>query len=426
MTTPQTPPSESTDPWAVPLADAARSRVPEALAALRYRDFRLLIVGLFLALSGWWMIIVAQGWLVLEMTDRASAVALVGAMLSLPWLIFAPFSGVLADRVFRKHLLLTTRSTVAVLMLIEGVMILTGVIEFWHMVVLAFLAGSAFAMDIPARQSLIPDTVPKSVVANAVALNTSVFSMTTIAGPMVGAAILAWLGPGGCFLANAVGNACLAGAIFLMRIPRRQRVGRMNFIGDFLGGLKYVRQQSLLMVFLGVSLTLILTTRSWQQVAPVFVRDVWGQGEGGLGALYTATGVGAVSGAFALVALSRVERRWRPYALGLVCAIAGVAGFAFSPSLWVAMAFVLVAGIGQQVADTTSQTVILVKTPEELRGRMIALTSLLSGLQPLGTMLTGVAADVISPQAAVGGGAAIASVALVVVFARTHRTLRTF
>ena len=430
MTTSNTPasdaPEATTDPWAIPLIDGSRSRIPESFAALRYRDFRLLLAGLFMALSGWWMILVAQGWLVLEMTDSASAVALVSAMLSLPWLLLAPFSGVLADRIYRKHLLLTTRTTVAVLMLIEGVLILSGLIEFWHMVVLAFLAGSAFAMDIPARQSLIPDTVPKSVVANAVGINTSVFSMTTIAGPMVAAAILGWLGPGGCFLANAVGNVCLASAIFLMRIPNRPRVGRMNFIGDFMGGLRYVRTQPLLLMLLSVSLTLILTTRSWQQIAPVFVRDVWGRGEGSLGILYTATGVGAVGGAFAVIAASRLERRWRVYVIGLVGAVVGVAGFAFSPNLGIAVACVLFVGLGQQVADTTSQTAILVRTPEELRGRMMALSSLLSGIQPLGTMLTGVAADLVNPQLAVGGAALLAAAALFVVLTRQRGTLSTF
>lgn len=175
------------------------------------------------------------------MTNRASAVALVSAMLSLPWLVLAPFSGVLADRIYRKHLLLTTRLTVAVLMLVESLLILSGLIEFWHMVVLAFLAGSAFAMDIPARQSLIPNTVHVSVVANAVAINTSVFSMTTIAGPMVGAGILSWLGPGGCFLALDV----VDGFVRLHRLhdrgpagkrrktaPEQQRQHQVNSPGD--------------------------------------------------------------------------------------------------------------------------------------------------------------------------------------------------
>ena len=137
---------------------------------MRYRDFRLLLGGLFMALS------VAQGWLVLEMTDSAAMVALAGAMLSLPFLVLGPFSGVIADRVYRKHLLVGTRSTVSALMFIEGVLILSGRAEIWHLLVLAFLAGCAFAMDIPARQSLIPDTVPSRVVANAVAVNVALFS----------------------------------------------------------------------------------------------------------------------------------------------------------------------------------------------------------------------------------------------------------
>src|SRR5690606_8683677 len=127
------------DPWAVAPIPCESSPIPEALAALRYRDFKLLLVGLFMALSGWWMIIVAQGWLVLELTDSASMVALVSAMLSVPFLFLGPFSGIAADRIYRKHLLVTTRSSVAVLMFLEGILILGGWIEVWHMVVLAFL-----------------------------------------------------------------------------------------------------------------------------------------------------------------------------------------------------------------------------------------------------------------------------------------------
>jgi MFS family permease len=275
----------------VPLIDDASSRIPRAVQALRYRDFRLLIVGLFLALSGWWMVIVAQGWLAFELTNRASAVALVSAMLSFPFLALGPFSGVLADRLYRKHLLVVTRSSIAVLMFFEGVLIVGGWIQIWHMMVLALLSGCAFAMDIPARQSLIPDTVPRSIVANAVAISTSIFSGTTIVGPMIGAAILGFFGPGGCFLANGVGNVALASAIFFMRIPRRQRLGRFDVIGDLKGAFEYVRREPVVLMLLSVALVITLTTRSWEQLAPVFVREVYGRGEGSLGALYSAAGI---------------------------------------------------------------------------------------------------------------------------------------
>jgi MFS family permease len=400
--------------------------MPESLAALRYRDFRLLLGGLFMALSGWWMIIVGQGWLVLELTDSAAAVSLVGAMLSLPFLLLGPFSGVIADRVYRKHLLVGTRSTVSALMFFEGILIVSGAVEVWHMVVLAFLSGCAFAMDIPARQSLIPDTVPKSIVANAVAINVSVFSMTTIAGPIVGAGILAWVGAGGCFLANGVGNAALAASIGAMRIPRRTREGRMSVRGDFFTGVRYVRSERVVLVLLAVSLVVTLTGRNWQQLAPVFVRDVFGSGEGGLGVLYTAAGVGAVLGATFLVVASSTRRRAPIFAAGLLLAFTATLGFAFSPSLEVAIVTVLLVGLGLQITETTTQTVLLVETPEHMRGRVMSLSSLLWGLQPLGVLVAGVAADVLSPQVAIAGGVVVAGVLLASLYARSSRIWASF
>lgn len=400
--------------------------MPETLAALRYRDFRLLLVGLFFALSGWWMMVVAQGWLVLELTDSASAVALVGSMLSIPFLVLGPFSGVAADRLYRKYLLVATRSSVAVLMLVEGVLILGGWIEIWHMLVLAFLAGCAFAMDIPGRQSLIPDTVHESLVGNAVALNVSVFSMTTIAGPILGAVVLANFGAGGCFVANGVGNAALALAILAMRIPRRRRNGRWNITGDFISGLRYVRNERIVLLLLTVALVVTLLGRNWQQLAPVFVRDVYGSDEGGLGLLYTAAGAGAVAGALLLVWLSGLRRRAPIFGAAIVLAFAAMAGFAMSSGLYVASAFVLLTGLGLQITETMTQTVVLVQTPEEYRGRVMALVSLLWGLQPLGVLASGVAADVWNPQLAIGAGAAVAAVALGALYLRTRVLWATF
>lgn len=377
-----------------------------------------------MALSGWWMIIVAQGWLVLEMTDSATMVALVGAMLSLPFLVLGPLSGVIADRVYRKHLLVGTRTTVSVLMFVEGGLILGGYITVWQLVVLAFLAGCAFAMDIPARQSLIPDTVPPTLVANAVAVNVALFSLTTIAGPIAGAATLAAFGAGGCFLANGVGNAALAASIASMRIPRRERAGSFNVLGDLAGGIRYVRGERLVMLLLGVALIMTLTGRNWQQLAPVFVRDIYGSGEGGLGAIYTAAGVGAAIGAIGLVPASGARRRAPLFVSGIALAIVATAGFALSPSLAPAVGTVLFIGLGLQVVETLTQTVLLVETPEHMRGRVMSLSSLLWGLQPFGVLVAGVIADSLGPQVAIGGGAVVAAAMLVALGARTREAWR--
>ncbi|MCK9485367.1 MAG: MFS transporter [Dehalococcoidia bacterium] len=396
------------------------------MAALRYRDFRLLLLGVFLAMSGWWMMIIAQGWLVLELTDSASMVALVSAMMSVPFLFLGPFAGIAADRLYRKHLLVTTRFIVAVVMFLEGFLILAGWIEVWHMLTLGFVAGCAFAMDIPARQSLIPDTVPDSTVANAVALNVSVFSITTIAGPLVGAGLLAAVGAMGCFMANGVGNVALALLIAAMRIPRRERTSAFGLKDEFVGGLQHVRQTPLLILLLSAALVVTLAGRSWQQLAPVFVRDVFGAGEAALGWLYTAAGVGAVMGALMLVGLSRTPRRAPIYLGALLAAFVAVIGFAWSPSLLVASAFVLVAGFGLQVSEASAQTAILVETPEAVRGRVMSLWGLLWGLQPLGTLMTGVVADLANPHIAVGGGAVLALLALAMLFSAQRDTLSRF
>jgi MFS family permease len=400
--------------------------LPPHLESLRYRDFRLLLGGLFMALSGWWMIIVAQGWLVLELTDRASAVALVGAMLSVPFLLLGPLAGVAADRMSRKRLLVGTRSTVAVLMLVEGVLIVGGWIALWQLVVLAFLAGCAFAMDIPARQSLIPDTVPRAVVPNAVALQVSMFSATTIAGPLLGAAVLLAVGAGGCFLVNALGNAVLAAAIGAMRIPRRKRGGRWNVAGDFASGLRYARDERTVLLLLLVALVVTLTGRNWQQLAPVLVRDVYGQGEGALGALYTAVGAGAAVGAVGLVLLSGLRRRARLFALALGLAFAAQLGVAVSPALGVGAACALLTGLGLQVTETTTQTVVLVETPAAMRGRVLSLVSLLWGLQPLGVVVAGVVADAAGVRVAIASSALVGAAALAALGLATPARWRSF
>ncbi|MFN8638401.1 MAG: MFS transporter [Dehalococcoidia bacterium] len=401
------------------------SRLPVALEALRYRDFRLLLAGLFMALSGWWMIIVAQGWLVLQMTNSATMVALVGAMLSLPFLVLGPISGVIADRVYRKHLLVATRCTVSALMFIEGALIVSGLITVPELIVLAFLSGCAFAMDIPARQSLIPDTVPREVVANAVAVNVALFSLTTIAGPMAGAYTLAAFGAGGCFLANGVGNAALAASIGAMRIPRRERAGSMNLGSDLASALRYVRSEPLVTLLLLVALIVTLTGRNWQQLAPVFVRDVYGRGEGSLGLIYTAAGVGAALGAFALLLLAAARRRAPIFAGGPALLLAATVAFAVSPTIQIAIIAVLAVGLGLQVVETLTQTVLLVETPEHMRGRVMSLSSLLWGLQPLGVLVAGIVADRAGPQVAIGGGAVIAALLLTALATRSRSAWRT-
>jgi MFS family permease len=187
---------------------------------------------------------------------------------------------------------------------------------------------------------------------------------------------------------------------------------------------RYVRGEPLVLLLLAVALVVTLTGRNWQQLAPVFVRDVYGSGEGGLGAIYTAAGIGAAIGAVGLVAFSQMRRRAPVFAAGLGLALAATLAFAASPTLGVTIGCVLLIGLGLQVVETLNQTVLLVETPEHMRGRVMSLSSLLWGLQPLGVLVAGVVADVFSPQAAIAGGALVAAVLLTVLALRSRSAWR--
>ena len=388
------------------------SRLPESLIALRYRDFRLLTVGLSAAITGWWMIIIAQGWLVLEMTDSAAWVATASAALSLPFLVLGPFSGVVADRWYRKTLLVTTRMTIATVMLIEGLLIIAGLIELWQILLLGTLAGCAFAMDIPARQSLIPDVVPEEAVPNAVAIGVSVTSLASVAGPIAGAAMLALVGAGGCFVANALGNLVLALAILAMHIPRRNPTGDWDIFGDLANGFRFVANSNVVSLLLLMALVTMIGTSAWRELAPVFVRDVFGSNEAGLGALHTAAGIGAVLAAGLLLWSATQEHRRVLYVMAAAISVLSVLGFVTSSVIQFGIVFALINGFARQLTDAVGQTVLLLKTPEQFRGRVMSLWALLWGMQPMGTFTAGMASEVVGPRIAVGGLALVAGVVL--------------
>lgn len=424
---PDTDTSEASPTTETPPPTREASRRPRrGLEALRYRDFRYLTVGTGFAIASYWMILIAQGWLVLELTDSPFWVAAASSALAIPSLIFGPIAGVIADRLYRKTLLIVTRSLISVLGVIEGTLILADLIDVWQILVFAFLTGTAYAMDIPARQSLIPDTVPEDVVPSGVAINVSVFSVAAITGPLAGAATLATVGAGGCFLANAVGNMALVAAIAAIHVPRRERTTDWNVVGDFVSALRFVRATPVVLLVLLIALLGMIATAPWRELAPVFVRDVFDADEAGLGALFTGSGVGAVIGAAILIAIASVERRALIVGIAATLGLLSVLGFAASPGLQVAVGFALLNGLANQLTWAVAQTVLLLRTPEEFRGRIMALWMLLWGVQPIGTLIAGTLAELFTPRSAVISMTLAVGVLMLLVATRMRRTWSDF
>ncbi len=223
---------------------------------------------------GTWMQMVAQGFLVYQLTHSPFALGLVGFVRAVPVFVFSLFAGVLADRVDRRKLLIVTQSLAGVLALVLGVLASTGVIQVWMIMVLAFLSASVMSFDNPTRQALIPDIVGKEYIANAVALNSAAFNGTGVLGPSLAGAAFGIVGVAACFYINAVSFIAVIIALFMMAsVPNKSRSKR-SMLANLRDGFKYVRGNRLVAALLIQIALISLLGRPYTQLMPAVQRDV--------------------------------------------------------------------------------------------------------------------------------------------------------
>ena len=282
----------------------SRWRLPRGLAAFRHHNFRLFWMGQLVSLSGTWMQQVAQGWLVLELTNDPLALGIVAAAQFMPVLIFGLFGGITADAIAKRGRLVVTQVISSVLALILGLLVVTGTVEPWHVYVLALMLGIVNAFDMPTRQSFVVDMVGREDVGNAVALNAAVFNGTRIIGPAIAGVLILLIGTGPLFLVNAFTYQAVVISLLLMRpaelvAGERALVQRnMRSVIDRLSeGLRYVRSTPDIMLAIAVLGVVAMFALNFQVLMPVDARDVVGGGAETLGLLLAASGVGSLLGA---------------------------------------------------------------------------------------------------------------------------------
>ena len=411
------------------VAGARRRAAASAIRATRSlhaRNFRLYFAGQGISLVGTWMQRVAMAWLVYRLTGSALVLGLVGFAGRIPTLLLAPFAGVAADRWDRRRILYLTQSLSMVQALALAALVLTGVVQVWHVVVLATLLGVMDAFDIPARQSffirLIDD--PDDL-GNAIALNSSVFNIARLIGPAVAGALIAAVGEGWVFALNGLTYFSMIAALLLMRIAPAEPVERSR------GVFRNLREgMAFAWNFPAVrAVLLLITTSSFFAVPfvilmPIFATDVLGGGPGTLGLLMTAQGVGALTGALFLAA--REKATGLGPLIGNAASVfgAGLIGFGASGWLWLSMPLLAVAGFGLMVQSAASNTFLQTIAGDAMRGRIMSLyTMAFIGTLPLGSLYAGWAADLVGAQTTVVAGGVIA-VAAATVFRRNLPRLR--
>jgi MFS family permease len=357
--------------------------------ALRHRDFRLLWVGLAVSAVGTWMQIVAQSLLVLKITHgSAFALGTVSLAQALAFFLFALVGGSVADRLDKRRLLLFTQSGSAGLAILLGLLTLFNVIQLWMILVLAFLNGTLLSFDQPARGALVPVLVPKDDLANAVSLQAMIFNGASTLGPALAGFSVATLGYAGNFFLNGASFLGVLMALYLMRVPSGP-THQQSTLQAIRGALGTVRRDAVLPWVLSGYAALLFLGPSSALILPVYA-VILHVGPERLGLLFSAAGIGTVLGALFLASLGGSSRRGPIYLSGIFIWVAALTAFALSGRFWISMAALLVFGVGQTLAGTTTITLLQTRSPEPMRGRLMSLNTLLiMGVRPLGDFPAG-------------------------------------
>ena len=383
------------------------SRLTAAVRAFRHRNYRLFFGGQLISVCGTWMQSVAQSWLVYRLTGSAMLLGLVGFASQIPVFLLSPLGGAVADRYDRRRVLVFTQSASMLLAFALAALTLSGCVRVWHLPLLASLLGIVNAIDVPTRQSFVVDMVGKEDIGNAIALNSSMFNSARILGPTIAGILVAAIGEGWCFLINGVSYVAVITGLLLMRLaapvcPRVTELGWTRFSGGFAyaWGTKAMRA---LLLLLGL---ISIMGMSYTVLMPIFADQVLHGGPKALGVLMSAAGVGALTGALQL-ALRRgvqgLEQRIALSATGFgVCLIL----FSASRSFWVSAGLLLPAGFCMINQMASSNTFIQTIVPDELRGRVMAVyTMMFIGMAPFGSLLAGALAQRLgAPRAVLVGG----------------------
>jgi len=394
------------------------------LRALRHRNFQLFFGGQLISLIGTWMQNVAQAWLVYRLTGSALLLGAVGFSSQIPVLLIAPIGGTTVDRVNRQRLVITTQTASMILAAVLAWLTLSGRVEVWHIFVLAALLGVVNAFDIPGRQSFLIDMVGREDLMNAIALNSSMFNGARVVGPAVAGILIARIGEGWCFAANAISYIAVIVGLLLMKVHCPLRSNTNSPLADIVEGFRWANRVKVIRALLLLIGLVSLVGMPYTVLMPVFAHKILHGGARGLGILMGATGVGALFGALTLASRTGVKGLGRLAAWSCGGFGIGLILFSFSRVFWLSTVLLLPVGYSVMLQMASTNTLIQTMVPDELRGRVMALYSMMvMGMAPFGALLGGALAHRMGAPATVAVGG-VACVLGAIWFGRELPTLR--
>jgi MFS family permease len=370
------------------------------VTALRYRDFRLLWLGLLISNLGTWMQFTAMGFFVASVAGSPHRAALdlgiLGAARAIPVLALSPLAGVVADQFPRRRVLFVTNTTMAFAALLLAILAASHRLELVGLVLISALNSGANAFDSPTRQSWLPLLVDREYIGNAVGLNSIAFNAPAVIGPAIAGLLIVWIGVAGAFCFNAVATLAVVAAVLMMRPSPPSAARREPTLRAMRQGIAFIMRHPALRWIIFAQFVTALLARPYGQLTPALAVNVLHAGARGLGWAVSAIGIGGFGGALVTAYFAQRERRSKLWLQSGVLMSLGIFVLAFVPALALALPVLFVIGVGTLASLGMTNTLIQTLSPEEVRGRALSIYTMIAiGVVPLGALVDGAIAAAI-------------------------------
>ncbi len=391
----------------------------KTFAALKHRNYRLWFWGQMTSLFGTWMQTTAQGFLIYQLTNSSAYLGYVGFVSGIPSWLFMMYGGVVADRMSRQRLLIITQSAMMILAFILAALAFAGVVQAWHILILAFGLGLANAFDSPARLAFVSEMVDREDLTNAIALNATMFNAATAVGPAAAGVIYALFGPAWCFTLNGISFIAVIAALSAMRFkPQARLPQRHSTVAALKEGISYVYHHPIVRTIIVLVASASLFGMSLVTLIPAWTVKILNGNAATNGFLFSARGVGSLIGALAIASMGRNVARGKFISTGSLFFPVFIAAFALIH--WLPLSLLLMVFIGCATVFVLNLCNAAVQSlvPDTLRGRVMGVYStIFMGSMPLGALFLGtVAAQAGETRAALLSAAAAFLISLVIWF----------
>jgi MFS family permease len=369
-------------------------------SSLRVREFRIYWVSMFVSLIGSWVQTMAQSWLVFRLTHSAFLMGLTGFLSYLPVSFFALAAGVYVDRSVKRNLLLVTQSCFTILALVLALLVWTGTVRIWHVIVIATINGFVLSFDSPTRQAMVVELVGRQHLMNAIALNSAAFNSARIIGPAVAGLLIALIGTSGCFFVNAISYLPVLAALALIKPrPPVVRGNQTSVYSDIRESILLVKDNRFLLFLLALVALVSTFGVSYVVLMPIFAQEVLRSGAMGLAMLMSSSGAGALIGVLNVARLKNAHVRFRLLHISVIVFFLSAMVFSVSRNMLISCALLVLAGAGIAGSMALVNSMIQLSIPDGHRGRIMGLFMMMfMGFIPFGNLLFGAFAQAFGVQ----------------------------